>query len=396
MRIGLDFSAIYCRLVVMKRIRENTILKDLRKKMVFISGPRQVGKTWLAKEIAERYERSVYLNYDNFEDREIIKNHNWLPSTDLIIFDELHKMPEWKNYIKGVYDTKRANLSIIVTGSARLETFRQHGDSLAGRYFLHRLMPFSPEEIAFNGRDIDIDDLRKRSGFPEPFLSGDPVYTDRWRLQYRDSLIRQDILDFENIHDFRAMQNLIELLRFRVGSPISYSSLSEDLSISPNTVKKYISILESLYIIFLVRPYSKNISRSIKKEPKVYFFDTGFLKDDEGIRYENFVALTLFTHALTVEDTLGKRTSLHYIRKKDGPEVDFCIVSEDNPLVLIEAKVSATSISKHLYRFSEELTIPGIQLVLYPKKERLDAGIEVRDAVLFLKNISENMRAYES
>ena len=173
-------------------------------------------------------------------------------------------MPNWKNYLKGIFDTRTSGLKILVTGSSRLDIFHQVGDSLAGRYFRHRLLPLSPAELFKNGEftALNVEKLMSRGGFPEPFLANDPVDSDRWRLQYIDGLIRTDVLDFERIHDFRAIQLVLELLRRRVGSPVSYVSIAEDVQISPNTVKKYIDVFEALYIVFKVVPFSKNIARS--------------------------------------------------------------------------------------------------------------------------------------
>jgi len=234
----------------MKRQQKQHILNDLKKKMVFITGPRQVGKTWLAKEIARLFPKSVYLNYDSAGDRKIIKDETWLEDTQLLILDELHKMKGWKNYLKGVYDTKPAGMMILVTGSVRLEAFRQQGDSLAGRFFRHRLLPFSPAEVSHADESVDQTFFLSRGGFPEPFLADNNTDADRWRMQYIDGLIRTDILDFERIHDFKAIQLILELLRSRTGSPVSYQSIAEDVSVAPNTVKKYIQILESLKLIF--------------------------------------------------------------------------------------------------------------------------------------------------
>jgi predicted AAA+ superfamily ATPase len=378
----------------MKRYQQQIIEKDLSRKMVFLTGPRQVGKTWLAKQIAQSHKNSVYLNYDHFEDRKIIESENWLPSAELLVLDELHKMPGWKNYLKGVYDTKPEHLSLLVTGSARLETFRQHGDSLAGRYFLHRLLPLSPDEIVSAGTDYNIDDLMKRSGFPEPFLAENETEAQRWRMQYNDSLIRQDILDFENIHDYRAMQHLVELLKHRVGSPVSYTSLSEDLSISPNTVKKYITILESLYVVFLVRPCFRNIARSIRKEPKVYFFDTGMVADNSSASYENMTALNLLKFCYLREDSTGLKTELQYVRTKDGEEVDFCITEDQQCRVLVEAKLSDSDISKSLRMFSDKYSLPGVQVVLNARHERKEADIEVRRAKAFFEELCDNLESY--
>ena len=153
----------------MERYQKQAILNDLQKKMVLLAGPRQAGKTTLAKSIAKEFKSSVYLNYDRLEDRKMIKDESWLPSVELLILDEIHKMPQWKNFLKGVYDTKPENQKILVTGSARLEIFNQVGDSLAGRYFLHRLLPLSPAECGKLGLTYTLDHFLERGGFPEPF-----------------------------------------------------------------------------------------------------------------------------------------------------------------------------------------------------------------------------------
>lgn len=371
----------------MKRQQKQQILDDLKKKMVFITGPRQVGKTWLAKEIAGFFPKSVYLNYDSAEDRKIIKDEAWLNDTTLLVLDELHKMKGWKNYLKGVYDTKPEGMMILVTGSVRLEAFRQQGDSLAGRFFRHRLLPFSPAEVGHAGESVDPTLFLIRGGFPEPFLSENDRDADRWRIQYIDGLIRTDILDFERIHDFKAIQLILELLRSRTGSPISYQSIAEDVSVSPNTVKKYIQILESLFIIFKVTPYSKNIARSVLKTPKIYFYDTGMVNGDEGTIFENMVALCLLKHVYAQVDLQGKPASLHYIRTKDGAEVDFCLTQDNTPELLIEVKRSETSPTKPLINFSKRYDIPATQLVLHLKRERMDNGARICQGMKYLESL---------
>ncbi|MFC1886968.1 ATP-binding protein [Thermodesulfobacteriota bacterium] len=371
----------------MERIQKDLILRDLEKKMVFLTGPRQVGKTWLAKEIAETRHNTVYLNYDSTEDRKIIKNEAWLNTTELLILDELHKMPEWKNYVKGVFDTKPDSMRILVTGSARLEAFRQTGDSLAGRYFRHRLLPISPAEAISVGVETDLEGFMTRGGFPEPFLAEDIVDADRWRMQYIDGLIRTDIIDFEKVHDFRAIQMVLELLRLRVGSPVSYQSIAEDVGVSPNTVKKYIRIFESLYIVFRVTPFSKNIARSILKEPKLYFFDTGLVAGDAGPRFENLVALCLLKQIYALVDYKGQSYSLNYLRTKDGMEVDFCIVNNNQPILMIEAKASDPEPGREIMNFKNRYHIPGMQIVLNLKREKNDKGIEIRDARNYLTSL---------
>lgn len=374
-------------MVDVERKQKSLILKDIQKKMVFIVGPRQVGKTWLAKDIAQGFANPVYLNYDRLEDRAIIKREAWRTATDLLILDEIHKMPGWKNYLKGVFDTRTAHLKIIVTGSARLDFLRQAGDSLTGRFFVHRLLPFSPAEIKGNPLADALDRFMIRGGFPEPFLAEEDVDADRWRLQYVDGLIRTDVLDFERIHDLRAMQIVLELLKTKVGSPISYRSLAEDASIAPNTVRKYIQILEALFIVFRVTPFARNIARSLLKNPKIYFFDTGLVRGDPGAIFENFTALCLLKHVLGKSDALGREQRLHIIRTKEGKEVDFCVAAEGRAEFLVEAKVSEPELSKTLASFSRQLGVPGIQVVQELKRERQEGSLELRRAETYFKEL---------
>ena len=380
----------------MTRRRKAHIIKDLESKIVFLTGPRQVGKTWLAHDISAEFAHPVYLNYDSRGDREIIEKEGWLGSTDLLVLDEIHKMPLWKTYIKGIFDTKRPELKILVTGSARLEYFRQTGESLSGRFFTHRLFPFSPGELAAAGAAPDLDRLMERGGFPEPFLADDSSMEEdatlarRWRMQYVDGLIREDVLDFEKFSDFKSLKLCLELLRGRVGSPVSYASIARDIGIAPNTVKKYIQVFEELYIVFRVTPFTGNaagksgsIARSLLKEPKLYFFDTALVEGDEGIKFENLAALSLAKEAAAVEDLRGIPASLHYIRDKDGREVDFCYVEKGNARYILETKLSDSNIGKNLHYFCTRYNIPGIQLVKNLKRERQE-GIEVRSAETWL------------
>ncbi len=378
----------------MRRVQQAKIEDDLFNKMVFITGPRQVGKTWLAKQIAKGYTNPVYLNYDSIADRQLISQTSWLPQTDLLILDEIHKMPQWKNYLKGLYDTKEPHLHILVTGSARLETFRASGDSLAGRYFRHRLNPLSILEISnslANERDgnhaVDLDRLMERGGFPEPYLASSAVDASRWRMQYIDGLIRTDILDFEKVHDFKAIQLTLEMLRNRVGSPISFSSLARDIGCSANTIKRYIEVLESLFIIFRVPPYHKNIARSILKEPKIYFYDIGLVSGNEGLRFENLVALSLMKHVNAIEDYKGQRARLNYLRTKDKREVDFALDIEGQDVHLIEVKLSDQQVSKSLRYFQQKYDLPASQIVKHLKHEHLVDNIEVRRADKFLMSL---------
>lgn len=375
--------------MILHRMQEEKIHADLQKKMVFIVGPRQIGKTWLARKIGERYERVVYLNYDALSDRELIKNQSWLSNTELLIFDELHKMKNWKNYLKGLYDTKKPNLKILVTGSAQMETVRKSGDSLAGRFFVHHLLPLSLSELNPLSLPDKFNRLMERGGFPEPFLAETNEEADRWRKLYTDSLVREDIITFDTVQNIRAIYDVFEILRRSVGSPISYSNIANDIGISPITVKKYISILESFYLVFSLRTFTSKIKRSILKETKLYFYDTGLVVGDRGIVFENFVAVSLLKHITLRNDLLGKSEQLMYARTKEGKEIDFAVVdSTSQPKCLIEVKLHDVTISKNLLYFQDRYHIPAIQLVQQMNHVGIQQeGIPILRAEEYLTNL---------
>ena len=286
----------------------------------------------------KEYQNPLYLNYDSLQDQKIVEQESWHPKVDLLIFDEIQKRNQWKNYIKGIFD-KRVNKRphILVTGSARLHAFAKSGDSLAGRYFLHTLFPFSPVEIEKSESHKNISHLLDRGGFPEPLFKLSHKDTKKWRSQYIESLLRGDLLDIAPIQSYRKMNLLVDLLIENVGTPLSLNSLSRNVQLAHGTLTKYISLLEDLYLIFKVTPFSKNIHRSLLKAPKIYFYDFG-LVPEEGARLENLVALSLLKHCNFLKETKGDSTNLHFLRTKDGEEVDFCLSDKKSPKQLIEVK----------------------------------------------------------
>lgn len=364
----------------MKRNITDKIRADLDKKMVLLSGPRQVGKTTLSKALYPG--SSEYFNMDNVEHRLLIQKQAWRRDCDLVIFDELHKVRKWKSWIKGIYDTEGVRPRLLITGSSRLDVYRKGGDSLAGRFYSYRLHPFSVAEVREQySADKALEHIMKFGGFPEPFLKGSEDEAKRWRRSHVDRILREDLLDIASIRNLRSMETLVELLRNSVGSTISYESLSRDLQVSPHTVKQWVGLLESLYILFVVTPYHRNISRSLIKQPKVYFYDTGFVKEDEGARFENTVACALLKRLHFFEDTAGEKCALHYIRDKEKREVDFLTVREGRPEWLIEAKLTDTDIAflKHFSDFFAKKIKP-VLLVKNLKRELFHSGIPVKKA----------------
>jgi uncharacterized protein len=360
----------------MQRDLQKQILIDLDKKIVLLAGPRQVGKTTLSKSLFNNFE---YLNFDSQEDRKTIRDQSWNRNSDLIVFDELHKMTKWKSWIKGVYDKEHVRPRLLATGSARMDIFRRGGDSLAGRHFLHRMHPFSVAELK---DQIDpqecLSRLMRVGGFPEPFLSDSVDFSKRWRSTHLERILKEDLLELEYVRNLKLMEILLDLLSERVGSTISFSSLARDLEISPHTVKKWIGILESLYVIFVVSPFSKNLARAILKEPKIYFFDVGRVKNDEGARFENVVACALLRKIQRGQDQRGEKSELYYIKDKEKREVDFLTVVDRKIKDMVEVKTSDHSVSSHLRYFSERLRPQNAtQVVLNLKKDFSQKSIEV-------------------
>lgn len=347
----------------MKRYLDDRVSLDLKKKMVFLTGPRQVGKTTLSRWLVEQ-SGGQYLNYDVADDQRLIVQQRWSPRAPLLVLDELHKMPNWKAWLKGVYDGKPAAQQLLVTGSARLDTFRQSGESLAGRFFGIRLHPFSVREwCAQSGAtpEAALTHLLERGGFPEPCLATTNEEAERWRRQYFDGLVRNDVLEFSRITEVNAIRLFAQMLRQRVGSPLSLASLARDLALSPVTLKKYLDILEALYIVFIVRPWHDNIGRSVLQAPKVYFYDTGLVQGDDGVRFENLVATALLKQTQWQVDAQGKEVGLHYIRTKDDAEVDFALSEGLQLTHLIECKMRDDKPHRALRRFAD--AFPDTQAV---------------------------------
>jgi predicted AAA+ superfamily ATPase len=372
----------------MKRYLENAIIKDLKEKIVFLSGPRQVGKTTLSRQLIPDH---VYLNFDASRDRRIIMSEEWDRETKLVVFDELHKMKKWKSWIKGIYDTEGISPALLVTGSARLDIYRKGGDSLAGRFFSYRLHPFTVKEICESTQEDASSALQKilrLGGFPEPYLKNSEKFAKRWRRTHIDTILREDLLDLENVRDIKALEILIDLLKVRVGSTTSFSSLANDLQVSINTVKHWLQILENMYVIFPVRPYHKNIARSILKETKYYFYDTGNVEGEFAAKLKNTVACAIMRELHFHEDTRGSRVSLHYLRDKEKHEVDFLIIIDNKPVQLVEVKVSDDVFAPSLFRFQRYLSgVKAIQIVYNLEKKKSKAGARMLPAHEYLRDL---------
>lgn len=376
----------------MKRSLASFLQADLARKMVFLSGPRQAGKSYLAQDLIAACPGAQLLNWDVAADRRVILAQSWSPGAPLVVFDELHKMKDWKAWLKGVWDGRAEGQTFLVTGSARLETFRQSGESLAGRYFAWRLHPLTIAEwVAASGDTpaATLDRILERGGFPEPFLAENAADAARWRRLYLEGMIRDDILEFSRIGELKAMRVFIDMLRQRVGSPLSLASLARDLQVSPTTLGKYLEILEALHIVFVVRPFHRNIARALLKEPKLYFFDTGLVDGDEGARFENACAAMLLRHAHFLQDSAGRDIRLHYVRDKEGHEIDFALCEGDEPLGFAECKLADPHVPPFLAAIAERFPAAGAAVLVRHLRQPEQRGrVAVERAADWLARLS--------
>lgn len=381
----------------MERYLDHHVLADLSHKMVVLTGPRQVGKTTLAKQLMTQLSPAQYLNWDVPADRAVLTRQSWSPSSRLLVMDEIHKMPDWKQWLKGVVDADPpgapgSQRALLVTGSARMDTFRQGGESLAGRYLALRLHPISVREWCASTSctdDAALAHLMQRGGFPEPCLAADADWADRWRTQYITDLVREDVLEFSRVQEIATMRVFVDLLRERVGSPLSLASIARDLAVAPGTLRRYLDILQALYIVFTVQPWHHNIARSLLQSPKVYFYDNGLVRGNEGLMLENAVATSLRKVADFAIDTRGQRAGLHYVRTKDGAEVDFALSLDGQVTHLIECKLSDDRPHRALASFAERFPqVMAVQLVQHLRQEQQFGRVQVTAAGSWLASLA--------
>ena len=327
-----------------KRYLQDQVQSDLKNKMVFVSGPRQVGKTTLAKSLI--IDSASYLNWDIPTHRETILKRE-LPLTDFWCFDEIHKYTSWRDYLKGVYDEFHNDHRIMVTGSARLDMLRKSGDSLQGRYHHLRLHPLSIKELGIT-KEKNLLQLLKLGGFPEPYFSKSEIEAKRWSTNYRSLLVNQESVAIETISDLSKLELLSLRLPELVGSPLSLNALREDLQIAHKTVSRWINILENIYMIYRVAPFGSPLIRAVKKEQKHYHFDWS-LVPDMATRFENMIASHLLKWVHYQRDVYGEQIELRYFRDTDKREVDFCITRNLQAQMFIECKWGDSSTSAHLH-----------------------------------------------
>ena len=345
---------------------------EQHRQMAFVSGPRQVGKTWVAKSVGD-----AYFNWDNTGDRrqllrgpaalaELLGLDRLRARPPIAVLDELHKYLKWKTLLKGFFDTYGDRAHLLVTGSSRMDIYRRGGDSLMGRYLLYRMHPWSvgecirtelpakeihpPKEV----KRADWDALWEHGGFPEPFLRREARFTRRWRSLRQAQLSREDLRDAASVRDLGTMETLMELLVERSAQQLVYSNLAAEIQVSVDTMRRWIDLLTRMHYGFTVRPWFSNVAKALRKEPKWFLRDWSGVSD-EGARAENFVACQLLKAVETWTDLGFGHFELRYLRDKQKREVDFLVVRDRKPWFLVEVKLSEKVLSSSLAHFQAQI-----------------------------------------
>ena len=341
------------------------------RQMALVSGPRQVGKTTTCRTVAD-----AYLNWDNRDDRRLLLAGPAAIATSLgldrlrakppvAVLDELHKHSKWKGLLKGLFDTYGERAKWVVTGSSRLDVFRRGGDSLMGRYLLYRVHPWSVAECLHSDlpdhairrpgeiKAADWNALCIHGGFPEPFLKRDPRFTNRWRSLRHEQLSKEDLRDVTRVQDLGSMEVLMRLLEERSGQQLVYSNLANEIGVAVDTVRRWVDLLSRLHFGFVVRPWFKNVTKSLRKEPKWFLRDWSGIGDD-GAKAETMVACHLLKAVEGWTDLGLGAYELRYLRDKLKREVDFVIVRDGKPWTLVEVKKADTKLSPALAHFQAE------------------------------------------
>jgi len=381
------------------RYLTENIKEDLKEKMVFLSGPRQVGKTTTARELVSRDFNSSYYIWDKISDRRIALKGEWPPDSELIILDEFHKHSKWKTWIKGEYDTCKDRYSFLLTGSARLNIFRRGGDSLQGRYHYHILHPFSIaetvnltplikpfDELIFHDDpgSEGLSILLEFGGFPEPLIKQDNRFLRRWHNERVERFFKEDIRELTMIRDFGNLSLLTELLPDKTSSILSINSLAEDLQVNYRTVANWLDTFDQFYYCYRIPPFQSRKIASVRKEKKLYLWDWSVIEED-GQRLENLVASHLLKYCDYLYSYEGYKVSLFFLRDSTGREIDFLFTVNNKPWFSVEVKNNDSTVSKNLFYFKEKLSIPyNYQVVKRCRNERMQKGVRVMPASKFL------------
>lgn len=376
----------------MQRYIEKGIIEDLKEKMVFLGGPRQVGKTTLSLKLLKN-NKNAYLSWDSKNDKKTLLEEKLPLDAKLLVLDEIHKYKHWRNLVKGLYDKNKEDIAFLITGSARLDYYRRGGDSLQGRYHYRRLHPLSLREVLSFSEDHKskssstiTNALLEFGGFPEPFFKANKRHWRRWQNERNARIFSEDLQSLELVHEIDLLKLMADLLPEKVGSPLSIKSIADDLSINHATATRWLKIMNNLYYAFFVPPYGSKKIKAVKKEQKLYLWDWS-LCESPGARFENLVASQLLKYCHYLEDNDGYKMELRYLRDTNQREVDFVILKDSKPEFAVEVKLSDHNISPSIHYFRKRVDIPKFYQIHLGEKEYRHENVEVLNFASFVKNL---------
>ncbi len=374
---------------IIDRYINKSVTQDLESRMVFIGGPRQVGKTTFSLMFlpGQNINHPAYLNWDDVSDRSALIKGEFPSNQKIIILDEIHKFARWRNLVKGFYDKNKGNISFIITGSARLDYYSKGGDSLQGRYHYYHLHPFSLRELSAHPEKEELDLLLRFGGFPEPLFRAEEKFWRRWQKERLQRVIYDDIRDLESVKEISLLELLAGELPNRIGSPLSVKNLKELLQVAHETIDRWLKIFERMYYCFRIPPFGSPKVRAVKKEQKLYLWDWS-LVDDPGAKFENFIASQLLKYCQFIEDSEGYRMELRFLRDTDKREIDFIVLKENKPLFAVECKTGDKDVSPAIYYFRARTKIPIYYQVHRGTKDYEKNGVRVLPAQRFCKELN--------
>ena len=343
---------------------------------IFISGPRQSGKTTLIKRLFPDYK---YYNLETPIVRELAnKDPLGILSESRLVLDEAQEVPLLFSYLLEQLDSDKSK-KVIIAGSQNLLLHHHIPQSLAGRVAVLELLPLTIKEVvraSSNREQLEFSKLAVIGLYPPVYLKNSQEFSDMWYQSYIQTYIERDVRRLKNVKDLLRFQDFIKLLATQAGTLLNLSSISNQLGVSVTTLGDWLSVLEASYIVFRLRPYRSNIKKRVVKTPKVYFYDTGLLCHLLGIRsvedlnrsflygqiFENFIVANI----IKMYKHLASKRGIYFIRDKTGNEIDVLIEDGPDTFMAIEIKSGKTfntqfvnSIVKYqdLLNFSKSLVV---------------------------------------
>jgi len=349
--------------MIKRDITSELILAAKEYPIVTIIGPRQSGKTTLAKMTFPDY------RYCSLEDPDIRQFATEDPRAFLseyshnIIFDEIQRTPELLSYLQGIVDEDNSKGKFILTGSYQLKLRAEVIQSLAGRTAILTLLPLSISELSAIDKTISRDELLYQGAFPRVY--NDNLSPTRAYSNYYQTYIERDVRQLINLKNVAIFEKFIKLLAGRVGQVVNLNSLSNDVGVSNTTLKEWLSVLEASFIIIKLEPYFENFGKRVIKSPKIYFTDTGllcYLLDIDskkmvrrdpliGQIFENLIVL----EAIKTRFNQGLNPNIYFFRDTNGLEVDI-LFKQGAQLTPVEIKSSFTfnkTFNKSIHKFQK-------------------------------------------